>query len=177
MHQATTSPIALEALERIAALFAIESSIRGRPPDQRVAARNQYAQPLLEQLKAFLDTSLNRVSGKSALAQAIRYARSRWQALTRYVTDGRLEMSNNAAERAMKPPVLGRNYVQLRIMRSSTARMALRAGRFQGFPRRRTAHNSKALEKSPQLIRRSVPRDFGSEGLQPAEGTLLTWPT
>ena len=81
------------------------SSIRKRPPDQRVAARNQYAQPLLEQLKAFLDTSLNRVSGKSALAQAIRYARSRWQALTRYVTDGRLEMSNNAAERAMKPPV------------------------------------------------------------------------
>ena len=105
MHQATASPIALEALERIAALFAIESSIRGRPPDQRVAARNQYAQPLLEQLKAFFDTSLNRVSGKSALAQAIRYARSRWQALTRYVTDGRLEMSNNAAERAMKPPV------------------------------------------------------------------------
>ena len=48
----------------------------------------------------------------SALAQAIRYARSRWQALTRYVTDGRLEMSNNAAERAMKPPVLGRkNYL------------------------------------------------------------------
>jgi transposase len=112
VHQATASPIALEALERIAALFAIESSIRGRPPDQRVAARNQYAQPLLEQLKAFLDTSLNRVSGKSALAQAIRYARSRWQALTRYVTDGRLEMSNNAAERAMKPPVLGRkNYL------------------------------------------------------------------
>ena len=99
-------------MERIAALFAIESSIRGRPPDQRVAARNQYAQPLLEQLKAFLDTSLNRVSGKSALAHAIRYARSRWQALTRYVTDGRLEMSNNAAERAMKPPVLGRkNYL------------------------------------------------------------------
>jgi transposase len=99
-------------LERIAALFAIESSIRGRPPEQRVAARSQYAQPLLEQLKAFLDTSLNRVSGKSALAQAIRYALSRWKALTRYITDGRLEMSNNAAERAMKPPVLGRkNYL------------------------------------------------------------------
>jgi transposase len=112
VHHATASPIALEALERIAVLFAIESSIRGRPPYQRAAAREEHARPLLEQLKAFLDTSLNRVSGKSALAQAIRYALSRWQALTRYVTDGRLEMSNNAAERAMKPPVLGRkNYL------------------------------------------------------------------
>jgi transposase len=112
VHHATASPIALEALERIAALFAIESSIRGRPSDQRGAAREEHARPLLVQLKTFLDTSLNRVSGKSALAQAIRYTRSRWQALTRYVTDGRLEMSNNAAERAMKPPVLGRkNYL------------------------------------------------------------------
>jgi hypothetical protein len=112
VHHAAASPIALEALERIAALFAIESSIRGQPPEQRVAAREQHARPLLVQLEAFLDTSLSRVSGKSALAQAIRYARSRWQALTRYVTDGRLEMSNNAAERAMKPPVLGRkNYL------------------------------------------------------------------
>ncbi len=109
VHHATASPIALEALERIAALFAIESCISGRRPDQRVAAREEHARPLLVQLKAFLDT---RVSGKSALAQAIRYALSRWQALTRYVTDGRLEMSNNAAERAMKPPVLGRkNYL------------------------------------------------------------------
>jgi len=99
-------------LERIAALFAIESSIRGRLPDQRVAAREEHARPLLEQLKAFLGRSLKRVSGKSALAQAIRYALSRWHALTRYITDGRLEMSNNAAERAMKPPVLGRkNYL------------------------------------------------------------------
>ena len=112
VHHATASPIAFEALERIAALFAIESSIRGRRPDQRVAAREEHARPLLVQLKAFLDTSLYRVSGKSALAQAIRYALSRWQALTRYVSDGRLEMSNNAAERAMKPPVLGRkNYL------------------------------------------------------------------
>ena len=92
VHHATASPIALEALERIAALFAIESSIRGRPSDQRGAAREEHARPLLVQLKTFLDTSaLNRVSGKGALAQAIRYTRSRWQALTRYVTDGRLE--------------------------------------------------------------------------------------
>ena len=112
VHHATASPIALEALERIAALFAIESSIRGRSPEQREAARKEHAQPLLEQLKTFLETSLRQVSGKSALAKAIRYALSRWKQLSRYITNGRLEMSNNAAERAMKPPVLGRkNYL------------------------------------------------------------------
>ena len=99
VHHATASPIALEALEQIAALFAIESSIRGRRPDQRVAAREEHARPLLVQLKAFLDTSLNRVSGKSALAQAIRYALSRWKALTRYITDGRLPCSHQRSRR------------------------------------------------------------------------------
>lgn len=112
VHHATTSPIALEALQRIAALFAIESSVNRRPPEHRAAARAEHASPLLDQMKAFLDTSLRQISGKSSLAQAIRYALSRWTALTRYVADGRLEMSNNAAERAMRPPVLGRkNYL------------------------------------------------------------------
>ena len=112
VHHATASPIALEALQRIAALFAIESSVNGRPPERRRAVREEHARPLLEELKLFLDTSLTRISGKSALAQAIRYALGRWKALVRYLTDGRLEMSNNAAERAMRPPVLGRkNYL------------------------------------------------------------------
>ena len=112
VHHATASPIALEAMQRIAALFAIESSIRGRLPDRRVAVRQEHARPLMGQLKVFLETSLNRISGKSSLAQAIRYALSRWKALELYLTDGRAEMSNNAAERAMRPPVLGRkNYL------------------------------------------------------------------
>jgi transposase len=112
VHHATASPIALEALERIAALFAIERAMRGQSPERRAAVRQEHARPLLEQLKAFLETSLRQVSGKSALAKAIRYALSRWKALTRYISDGRLEMSNNAAERAMRSPVLGRrNYL------------------------------------------------------------------
>jgi hypothetical protein len=112
VHHATASPIAREALHRIAALFAIESSVTGRPPDRRRAAREDHARPLLDELKAFLDTSLSRISGRSTLAQAIRYALWRWDALARYLTDGRLEMSNNAAERAMRLPVLGRkNYL------------------------------------------------------------------
>ena len=108
VHHATALPIALEALQRIAALFAIEASIQGRAPERRVAARREHAQPLLDQLHACLDASLARISGKSALAGAIRYTLTRWTALSRYVTDGRLEMSNNAAERAMKLLVLGR---------------------------------------------------------------------
>jgi transposase len=112
VHKETASPIALEALQRMASLFAIESSIRGGPPEQRLAARLEHAQPLLDQLKAFFEVSLNRISGKSGLAKAIRYSLSRWKSLTRYVTNGRLEMSNNAAERGMRGPVLGRkNYL------------------------------------------------------------------
>jgi len=112
VHHATASPIALEALERIAALFAIESSVNGRAPDDRHAARAEHAAPLLDELKTFLDISLTKISGKSELAKAIRYALSRWKALVRYLGDGRLEMTNNAAERAMRIPVLGRkNYL------------------------------------------------------------------
>ena len=59
-------------------------------------------------MRAFLDASLSRISGKSTLAQAIRYTLTRWKALTRYVADRRLEMSNNAAERAIRSLVLGR---------------------------------------------------------------------
>jgi transposase len=111
-YHETASPIARELLERIAALFAIESSISGKSPERRLAVRTEYAIPRLEELKTSLEVSLTRISGKSDLAKAIRYSLSRWTALTRYTHDGRLEMSNNAAERAMKPPVLGRkNYL------------------------------------------------------------------
>jgi transposase len=112
VHHKTASPIALEVLEQIAALFAIEGHIRGRPPNLRAAARREHAQPRLDRLKSYLDIQITRISGKSDLAEAIRYTLSRWKALTRYVREGRLEMSNNAAERAMKPPVIGRkNYL------------------------------------------------------------------
>ena len=112
VHQATASPLAQNALEKIADLFAIEQEIRGQQPDRRLAIRQERTRPLLEGLRAFLDASLARISGKSTLAQAIRYATSRWDALTRFTTDGRLEMSNNAAERALRGVVLGRkNYL------------------------------------------------------------------
>jgi transposase len=112
VHEATASPLAREALERIAELFVIEQQINGRAPPERLAARQRDAVPLLAGLEAFLNQALSQISGKSTLAQAIRYALSRWRALTRYTTDGRLEMTNNAVERAIRPLVLGRkNYL------------------------------------------------------------------
>jgi hypothetical protein len=80
VHHKTASPIALEILEQIAALFAIEAGIRGRAPERRVAVRAEHAGPRLDRLKTFLEKSLSRISGKSELAKAIRYSLSRWAA-------------------------------------------------------------------------------------------------
>ena len=108
----TGSPAAREALERIARLFAVEADIRGRSPPERREVRQRRSAPILADLKAFLGATLAKISGKSSLAGAIRYATSRWEALTRFVDDGRLEMTNNAAERAIRPLALGRkNYL------------------------------------------------------------------
>jgi hypothetical protein len=112
LHQANQSPVAAEALERIGALYAIEAEIRGRPPDARAKIRQARAGPLLESLREWLRQMLGRVSKKSELAKAIGYILSRWTALTRYRDDGRLEIDNNAAERALRAVALGRkNYL------------------------------------------------------------------
>jgi len=112
LHAAHGSPLAQQALERIGALYRIEDGIRGRPPDERRAVRQARAGPLLEELHAWLEAIYATLSKKSGLAQAIRYALARWPALTRYRDDGRLEIDNNAAERALRPVALGRkNYL------------------------------------------------------------------
>ncbi len=112
IHVATNAPIAGDALTRIGQLFDIERAAMGRSPQERVRIRQSSARPVIDNLAAFFDATLARISGKSELAGAIRYARSRWSALTRYLDDGRLEISNNAAERAIRPLALGRkNYL------------------------------------------------------------------
>ena len=108
VHKATQSPLAHEALQRIAALYAIEATIRGSQPGVRLKVRQERAAPLFEALRQWLDATLTRVSGKSDLAVAIRYAVSRWNALTLVLRDGRVCLDNNAAERAMRPMTLGR---------------------------------------------------------------------
>jgi transposase len=107
-YEAHQSPIAKEALERIAALYGIEKEIRGRPPDERQHVRTVRARPLLESFKAWLKDVLSKVSRKSELADAIHYALGRWTPLLRYCDDGRLEIDNNAAERALRCVALGR---------------------------------------------------------------------
>lgn len=104
--------IAAQALRRIAEVYAIERDIRGQAPEVRCAQRQARASPLLRDMHAWLSQLLGRVSAKSELAQAIGYSLTRWRALTRYCDDGRIEMDNNAAERALRGVALGRgNYL------------------------------------------------------------------
>ena len=108
VHVATSSPAAKDLLERMAALFKLEADIRGQAADERKNARIQYSIPLLNALKEAMESAHNHGSKKSSLSQAIRYALTRWPALMRYTTDGRLDMTNNAAERAIRPIAIGR---------------------------------------------------------------------
>ena len=112
LHVAHKSPVAAEAIERIAALYAVEKEIRGYPADQRREVRAARARPLLDSLKQWLEETLGKLSRKSDTALAVRYALSRWEALLRYVNDGRIEIDNNAAERSLRTVALGRkNYL------------------------------------------------------------------
>jgi len=104
----TGSPIAREAIERMQALFAVERDIHGWAPQMRLAVRAERSAPVLAELRAWLEATLGRVSGKSDLAKAIRYALGHWNALTLVLRDGRACLTNNAAERRMRPLALGR---------------------------------------------------------------------
>jgi transposase len=102
------APIASEALERIAALYAIEKTIRGRSADERRAARQERSKPLVLALKAWLEQQLARVSAKATIAEDIRYALNHWDGLTRFLDDGRIELDTNIVERSIRPIVLNR---------------------------------------------------------------------
>ena len=95
-------------LQRIAALYAIEEKIRGRGPEARRAVRQVESKPLVEALKTWLEAQLARLSAKSPLAAAIRYALNQWDGLVRFLEDGRIELDTNAVERAMRPIALNR---------------------------------------------------------------------
>src|SRR6266403_850160 len=112
LQVAHKSPVAVEAIERIAGLYAIESEIRGRSPDERREIRNLRSRPLLDSLKKWLEETLEKLSRKSDTAIAVRYALGRWEALLRYCDNGRLEIDNNAAEQSLRAVALGRkNYL------------------------------------------------------------------
>jgi transposase len=112
VHVATGSPIAAEAVRRIGEFYAIEDRIRGKSADIRCAVRQAETKPLMEDFKLWLEARLGEVSQKSGLAEAIRYALSHWEGLTRFLSDGRIEIDSNTVERTMRPIGLGRrNYL------------------------------------------------------------------
>ncbi|HUZ66468.1 MAG TPA: IS66 family transposase [Beijerinckiaceae bacterium] len=107
LHVAGVSRTATETVERMSALWAIEADIRGQSPDQRCAARQARSGPIVAALWNLWDSELPRIPGKSKLAEAIRYANSHRTALERFLHEGRLDIDNNAVERAIRPQTTG----------------------------------------------------------------------
>lgn len=105
---AEKSPVAAEILKRIAQLYKIEDQVRGSSADQRRAMRDERSRILADDLKVYLDARLRQLSAKSKLAEAIRYAVSRWDGLVRFLDDGRIELDTNTVERAIRPLALNR---------------------------------------------------------------------
>jgi transposase len=105
---AGSAPIASEALEHIAGLYRIEAEIRGHGADERRAIRGDKSRPIIEMLEPWLREKLSLISQKTKLAEAIRYALSRWKGLTRFLDDGRIEIDSNVVERAIRPIALNR---------------------------------------------------------------------
>ena len=102
------APIASEALQRIGELYAVEHDIRGRPADERRSLRQARSRPVIEALELWLRAKLEIVSQKGKLAEAIRYALSRWEGLSHFLDDGRIELDSNVVERAIRPLALNR---------------------------------------------------------------------
>jgi transposase len=102
------APIASEALDRIAGLYSIEKEIRGHDADERRAVRQDKSRPIIDDLEPWLRGKLSLISQKTKLAEAIRYALSRWDGLTRFLSDGRIEIDSNVVERSIRPIALNR---------------------------------------------------------------------
>ena len=102
------APLAIEAVRRIDALFAIERTINGRPAEERRRVRQAESRPLVVELEAWFHEQRARLSAKADLAKAIAYSLNRWDALTRFLDDGRMCMTNNAAEREIRAVAVGR---------------------------------------------------------------------
>lgn len=112
LHVARPTTFTTEVLRRVAELYAIEAQIRGWPPDERKRIRQLQARPLLEELHTLLQDTLSTISRKSDMAGAILYSLKLWPELIRYCDDGRIEIDNSAAERALRGVAIGRrNYL------------------------------------------------------------------
>ncbi|WP_425475302.1 IS66 family transposase [Sphingomonas silueang] len=108
LHERSPTPLTTDILERIGALYVVEAEVRGQPPDVRCRARQEKSRPLVEALREVLDAALRHLSPRSDMAKACRYGTKRWPALSRFLDDGRLEIDNNIAERALRGVAVGR---------------------------------------------------------------------
>ena len=108
VHASQGSAIAEQAICRIAELYAVEKQARGKCPEERVTLRLEHAKQPFDDMEVWLHAQLPKISGKSPLAQAIRYALGRLPKARPYLENGCLELDNNTAERAMKPVAIGR---------------------------------------------------------------------
>ncbi|OLP62779.1 IS66 family transposase, partial [Xaviernesmea oryzae] len=107
-NAAPISPMALEAVKRIDALFDIEREINGLAADQRLERRRKDSQPIVSELHDWLQTERAKLSRSSPVAEAIDYMLKRWGGFTSFLEDGRICLTNNAAERALRGFALGR---------------------------------------------------------------------
>ena len=102
------SPIAAEAVRRFDAIFERERSINGLPPAQRLDLRAKEIAPLVQNIEAWMRAERAKLSRHTEVAKAMDYMLKRWLAFTRFLDDGRICVSNNAAERALRGIALGR---------------------------------------------------------------------
>ncbi len=102
------APLAIEAVHRIDEVFAVEREINGLSPDRRRAVRHERSRMLVDALEHWMCTERKKLSSKSPLAKAFDYMLKRWPAFTRFLDDGRICLTNNAAERAVRGIAVGR---------------------------------------------------------------------
>jgi hypothetical protein len=106
---ANTSPVATEVLGRIAQRYAIEDEVRGAPAQQRRQVRAERSNAIVDDLRRHLESRNRQVSANSKLGEAIRYALTRWDGLSRFLADGRIDLDSNTVERSIRPLALNRN--------------------------------------------------------------------
>ena len=105
---ADSSPVATEVLRRIALLYVIEQEVRGLSAEQRRLVRAERSCVIVDDLRQYLEARNRQVSAKSKLGEAIRYALTRWDGLSRFIDDGRIDLDSNTVERSIRPLALNR---------------------------------------------------------------------
>jgi hypothetical protein len=152
LHRSTGSPLAEEALRRIGELYRIEAEVRGRPAEERRAVRQERSRPIVDALHAWLTAQLGRVSGRSTLAEAIRYALRHWTGLVLFLDDGRLELGQQHRRASHPADRLG---AQERLVRRLGRRGAPLGGRGQ-LGGDREAQRGRALAWLTDVLERMV---------------------